>query len=148
MSKIAFQMIGKSNVSFFPTTCSGWQQRDCIALYYWIFVSEIPRWPVDHAQRGWSCIVIMGAITSQITSLTIVYSIAIQTQIKENIKAPSHWPLCWEFTGDRWIPRTNGQLRGKYFHLMTSSWRKSFPSQDASYNMQTTPVEQWKIASI
>ena len=23
----------------------------------------------------------------------------IQTQIKENIKAPRHWPLCVEFTG-------------------------------------------------
>ena len=23
----------------------------------------------------------------------------IQTQIKENIKAPRHWPLCGEFTG-------------------------------------------------
>ena len=33
----------------------------------------------------------------------------IQTQIKENIKDPRHWPLCGEFTGDRWIPRTNGQ---------------------------------------
>ena len=65
--------------------------------------------------------VIMGAIASQITSLTIVYSIFYETQIKENIKAPRHWPLCGEFTGDRWIPRTNGQLRGKYFHLMTSS---------------------------
>ena len=28
----------------------------------------------------------------------------IQMQIKENIKAPRHWPLCWEFTVDRWIP--------------------------------------------
>ena len=46
----------------------------------------------------------------------------IQTQIKENIKAPRHWPLCGEFTGHRWIPRTNGQLCGKCFHLMTSSW--------------------------
>ena len=46
----------------------------------------------------------------------------IQTQIKENIKASRHWPLCGEFTGDRWIPRTNGQWRGKCFHLMTSSW--------------------------
>ena len=46
----------------------------------------------------------------------------IHAQIKENIKAPRHWPLCGEFTGDRWIPRTNGQLRGKCFHLMTSSW--------------------------
>ena len=33
----------------------------------------------------------------------------IQAQIKENIKALRHWPLCGEFTGDRWIPRTNGQ---------------------------------------
>ena len=33
----------------------------------------------------------------------------IRVQIKENIKAPRHWPLCGEFTGDRWIPRTNGQ---------------------------------------
>ena len=46
----------------------------------------------------------------------------IRAQIKVNIKAPRHWPLCGEFTGDRWIPRTNGQLRGKCFHLMTSSW--------------------------
>ena len=23
--------------------------------------------------------------------------------------APRHWPLCGEFTGDLWIPRTNGQ---------------------------------------
>ena len=45
----------------------------------------------------------------------------IQTQVKVNIKASRHWSLCGEFTGDRWIPRTNGQLRGKYFHLMTSS---------------------------
>ena len=30
-------------------------------------------------------------------------------QIKENIKALHHWPLCGEFTGDWWIPRTNGQ---------------------------------------
>ena len=30
-------------------------------------------------------------------------------QIKENIKAPRHWPLCGEFTSDRWIPHTKGQ---------------------------------------
>ena len=26
----------------------------------------------------------------------------VQAQIKENIKAPHHWPLCGEFTGHRW----------------------------------------------
>ena len=45
-----------------------------------------------------------------------------QTQIKENVKAPSHWPVRGESTGDRWIPLTKGQWRGKCFHLMTSSW--------------------------
>ena len=29
--------------------------------------------------------------------------------IKENIKAPRHWPLWGEFTGDRLIPRTKDQ---------------------------------------
>ena len=48
----------------------------------------------------------MRAMTSQITSLTIVYSSFFQAQIKENIKALHHWLLCGEFTVDRWIPRT------------------------------------------
>ena len=39
----------------------------------------------------------------------------IQSQIKGNVKAPRHWPLWGEFTGDRWIPRTKGQWRGKIF---------------------------------
>ena len=30
----------------------------------------------------------------------------IQAQFKGNIKAPRHWPLCGEFTGNRWIPCT------------------------------------------
>ena len=34
--------------------------------------------------------------------------LCIQALIKENIEAPRHRPLCGEFTGDRWIPRTNG----------------------------------------
>ena len=62
----------------------------------------------------------MGAMASQITSITIVYSTVYSDT--ENIKTPRHWPLCGEFTGERWIPRTNGQLRGKCFHFMTSSW--------------------------
>ena len=33
----------------------------------------------------------MGAMASQITRLTIVYSTVIQAQIKEVIKAPRHW---------------------------------------------------------
>ena len=44
--------------------------------------------------------VIMSTIASQITSLTIVYSTVYYAQIKENIKAPRHWPLSEEFTGE------------------------------------------------
>ena len=51
----------------------------------------------------------MGAIASQITSPAIVYSTFYSDEDQENIKAPRHWPLYGEFTGDRWIPRTNGQ---------------------------------------
>ena len=55
--------------------------------------------------------VIMGVMASQIICLTIVDSAVylFMAQITENIKAPRHWPLCGEFTGDRRIPRTNGQ---------------------------------------
>ena len=33
----------------------------------------------------------------------------IHVEIKDNIKVPRHWLLWGEFTGGRWIPRTNGQ---------------------------------------
>ena len=47
----------------------------------------------------------MDTVASQNTSLTIVYST--------------------DYSRDRWIPRTNGQRRGKCFHLMTSSCKKT-----------------------
>ena len=37
-------------------------------------------------------------------------------------------PLWEEFTGDWWIPHTKGQLRGKGFHLTTSSGIAQSPS--------------------
>ena len=49
------------------------------------------------------------------------YHLAIAVAGDKNIKAPRHWPLCGEFTGDRWISQTNGQWREKCFHLMMSS---------------------------
>ena len=61
-------------------------------------------------------------MTSQITSLTLVYSTVYADTDQRNIKAPRHWRFCGKFTGDRWIPRINCQLRWKCFHLMTSSW--------------------------
>ena len=48
----------------------------------------------------------------------------VQAQIKENMKAPRHWPLWGESTGNRWIPLTKDQWRGKCFHLITSSSKR------------------------
>ena len=65
--------------------------------------------------------VIMGAITSQITSLTIVYSIVYSDADQRKHQSSASLAFVRWIHRDRWIPRTNGQLRGKCFHLMTSS---------------------------
>ena len=52
--------------------------------------------------------VIMSAMASQITGVSIVCS-TVGPGADKKIKAPRYWPLCGEFTGDRWIPHTKGQ---------------------------------------
>ena len=71
-------------------------------------------WSYEHYNDA-----ILGAMASQITSLTIVYS-TIYVQIKENIKASHHWPLWGEFTGDWWIPRTQ---MARYAENVSIWWR-------------------------
>ena len=44
---------------------------------------------------------------------------------KENFKACIAGPMWGESSGDRWIPLTKCQWRGKYFHDMTSWWYKA-----------------------
>ena len=57
----------------------------------------------------------MGAMGPQITSLAMVYSTVqrkpafIQAQIKENLKAPRHWPLCGVY---EWPGRILGESIG------------------------------------
>ena len=63
----------------------------------------------------------MGPIMSQITSLTIVYSIVYSDADQRKHQSSASLAFVWGIHRDRWIPRTNGQLRGKCFHLMTSS---------------------------
>ena len=41
--------------------------------------------------------------------------------------------LCVGKSPDRWLPRTKGQLRGKCFHFMTSSWIKWRRKEPAHY---------------
>ena len=64
--------------------------------------------------------VIMTTMASQITSLTVVYSTVYSGTDQRKHQSPASL--------DRWIPRTKRQLRGKCFHLMTSSCHMWFPA--------------------
>ena len=61
----------------------------------------------------------MTMLASQITSLTVVYSI-VYSGINQR-KHQSSASLAFVREIHRAISRTNGQLHGKCFHLMTSS---------------------------
>ena len=71
--------------------------------------------------------VIMGAIASQITSVTIVYSIVYLDADQRKHQSSASLAFVWGIHRDPWFPRTKGQLRGKCFHLMTSSCLKWLP---------------------
>ena len=64
----------------------------------------------------------MNSLVSQITSLTIVYSIVYSGADQRKHQSSASLAFVRGIHRDRWIPRTKGQLRGKCFHLMTSSW--------------------------
>ena len=66
--------------------------------------------------------VIMTTIASQITSLSVVYSIVYSDADHRKHQSSASLAFVWGIHRDRWIPRTKVQLRGKCFHLMTSSW--------------------------
>ena len=66
--------------------------------------------------------VIMTTMASQITSLTVVYSTVYSNADQIKHQSSASLAFVWGSHRDRWIPRTNGQLRGIFFHLMTSSW--------------------------
>ena len=66
--------------------------------------------------------VIMSTMASQITSLTVVYSTVYSDADQRKHQSSASLAFVWGIHRDRWIPRTKGQLRGKCFHLMTSSW--------------------------
>ena len=63
----------------------------------------------------------MTTIASQITSLSVVYSTVYSDADQRKHQSSASLAFVWGIHRDRWIPRTKGQLRGKCFHLMTSS---------------------------
>ena len=64
----------------------------------------------------------MTTMAPQITSLTVVYSTVYSVADQRKHQSSASLAFVWGIHRDRWIPRTNGQLRGKCFHVMTSSW--------------------------
>ena len=63
--------------------------------------------------------VIITTMASQITSLTVVYSTIYSDADQRKHQSSASLAFVWG------IPRTKGQLCGKCFHLLTSSWVKS-----------------------
>ena len=87
----------------------------CIQMLFWIEA-------LSQHVLGHYCDVIMTTMASQITSLTVVGSTVYSDVVQRKHQSSASLAFVWGIHRDRWIPRTKGQLRGKYFHLMTSSW--------------------------
>ena len=64
---------------------------------------------------------IMTTMASQITSLILVYSTVYSDADQRKHQSSASLAFVWGIHRDRWIPHTKDQLRGKCFHLMTSS---------------------------
>ena len=64
----------------------------------------------------------MDTMASQMTSLTVVYSTVYSDADQRKHQSSASLAFVLGIHRDRWIHRTKGQLRGKCFHLMTSSW--------------------------
>ena len=75
---------------------------------------------ISHADSHYAD-VIMTKMASQITSLTVVYSTVYSDADQIKHQSSASLAFVWGIHRDRWIPRTKGQLRGKCFHLVTSS---------------------------
>ena len=88
-----------------------WRHHDPSLLLRWCWGNQQPHYND----------VIMTTIASQITSLTIAYSTVYSDADQRKHQSSASLAFVWGFHRDRWIPRTKGQLRGKCFHLMTSS---------------------------
>ena len=81
--------ITETKAQFTPNACV------CINMYIFAMVPS-PKFMCATSRYHYGD-VIMGAIASQITSITIVYSTVYSDADQRNIKAPRHWPLWGEF---------------------------------------------------
>ena len=85
--------------------------------------------------------VIMTTMASQITSLAVVYSTVYSDADQRKHQSSASLAFVWGIHRDRWIPRTKCQLRGKCFHLMTSSWNNH---NHMNYEILLIHASAWK----
>ena len=71
-------------------------------------ISVSVNWVIKGARRA-SHDVIMGTMATEITSLTVIYSTVYSSADQRKHQSSVSLAFVREFTGDRWIPRTNGQ---------------------------------------
>ena len=77
-------------------------------------------------------------MTTNAQSLRLHTHFSVEACLFLRIIMPVSWLLISMITDDRWIPRTNGQWRGKCFHLTTSSWWK-LQWTSVCYSFMTNP---------
>ena len=94
-------------------------QKFCLFLCFAVAL-HLKIWS-RHISRLHYSDVIMTTIASLITSLAVVYSAVYSDADQRKHQSSASLAFVWGIHRDRWIPRTKGQLRGKCFHLMTSS---------------------------
>ena len=87
----------------------------------------------------------MGMMASQVTSLMIVYSTVYSGT--DQRKHQSSTSLAFVRGIHRWIPRTNGQLRRKCFHLMTSTCTE-YPGLSTLNIMVEYSLIEWLIFNL
>ena len=105
-----------------------WEFHDCDWANVIVAPEKVPRriLCLDNSLNDINthyCDAIMGTVASQITRLTIVYTAVYSDADQSKHQSSASLAFVWGIHRDRWIPRTKGQLRGKCFHLMTSSCR-------------------------
>ena len=102
---------------------STWRMRYWFIHYLFHCMSVAQSKRIENIENGANHYtdVIMTTMTSQITILTVVYSAVYSDADQRKHQIYASLAFVWGIHRDRWIPRTKGQLRGKCFHLMTSS---------------------------
>ena len=100
-----------------------------------------PAWIINHYSD-----VIIGAMASQITGVSIVYS-AVCSSADEKIKAPHHWPLWGKSTDGWWIPLKQRASNAEN----VSIWWRHHDHMPRKCGMkllihsQTSNVQSWKF---